>query len=245
MAYIYKHIRKDTNEIFYIGIGKTKNREYSYRDRNKYWHNIVKKAGFIFETIEDNLSWEDACEKEKKLIKEYGRYDLGLGPLVNMTDGGEGFTSKHSVETKIKMSISKKGYTPWNKGKVGIFTKESKEKMSQSKKGISWGSHTNDTKDKLKKLHIGRKVSLEGIQNMKIAQQSLITPERIEKLKQSHSHQTHKIIQYDMNGVLIKNWNSIGDASKAIGIGKGKISDCCKHKYGCKTAGGFKWEYQT
>jgi len=90
MAYVYKHIRKDTSEVFYIGIGKTKKRMISNNARNNHWKNIVNKVGFEYKIIEDNLSWTDACELEKQLITEYGRYDLGLGPLVNMTDGGDG-----------------------------------------------------------------------------------------------------------------------------------------------------------
>jgi hypothetical protein len=43
MAYVYKHIRKDTNEIFYIGIGVNINRKDSKYSRNKHWHSIVKK----------------------------------------------------------------------------------------------------------------------------------------------------------------------------------------------------------
>jgi len=38
----------------------------------------------------DNLTEQEAFDLEKKLIKAIGRLDLGLGPLVNLTDGGEG-----------------------------------------------------------------------------------------------------------------------------------------------------------
>jgi hypothetical protein len=34
-----------------------------------------------------------------------------------------------SKETKLKMSLSKKGYVPWNKGKHGIYSEETKRKM--------------------------------------------------------------------------------------------------------------------
>lgn len=36
MAIVYTHRRNDTNDVFYVGIGKTKRRPYSYRNRNKY-----------------------------------------------------------------------------------------------------------------------------------------------------------------------------------------------------------------
>ena len=90
MACIYRHIRLDTNEVFYIGIGKSSDRAYDKRYRNNYWNNIVNKTEYEVQVLKKGLSWEDACELEKVLILYYGRKDLGTGILVNMTDGGEG-----------------------------------------------------------------------------------------------------------------------------------------------------------
>jgi hypothetical protein len=92
MAYVYKHIRNDTKEVFYIGISNDTNyaRSISYDSRNQYWLNVVAKCGFTSLIIEDNLNWEEACERERYWIKFYGRKDLKEGSLVNMTDGGDG-----------------------------------------------------------------------------------------------------------------------------------------------------------
>lgn len=113
MAYVYKHIRKDTNEVFYIGIGIRLSRVYSKYSRNKFWKNIVRRVGFEYEIIDSDMSWESACELEKKLIKHYGRRDLNEGTLVNMTDGGDGVINRkgwtHSEETKLKISKANKG----------------------------------------------------------------------------------------------------------------------------------------
>lgn len=91
-AYVYRHRRLDTFEIFYIGIGTLKNygRAFDKQKRNSYWNNIVTKAGYEVEIIADKLTWAEACELEIFLIKEYGRKDLGEGLLSNMTDGGDG-----------------------------------------------------------------------------------------------------------------------------------------------------------
>lgn len=90
MAYLYRHIRLDKNEPFYIGIGKNPYRIDSIHYRNKHWHNIVNKHGFVSEIIIDDLTWEQAKEKEKEFIMLYGRMDKGMGILCNMTDGGDG-----------------------------------------------------------------------------------------------------------------------------------------------------------
>jgi len=134
MAYLYRHVRLDKNEPFYIGIGISPNRCKSKNNRNKHWKNIVKLTNYRIDILLNNLTWEEACKKEKEFIKLYGRKDLKLGPLVNLTDGGDGGCGYvMSDETKLKMSIANSGENN------GFFKKshsnESKEKMSQSAKG--------------------------------------------------------------------------------------------------------------
>lgn len=46
---------------------------------------------------------------EEEAINKYGRKDLGMGPLLNLTDGGEGRSAKHSERTKQKISAANKG----------------------------------------------------------------------------------------------------------------------------------------
>lgn len=67
MAEIYRHIRLDTNEVFYIGIGKDKERAFSNKKRNRHWIGIVNSVGYSVEILKSDLSWEDACELEKIL----------------------------------------------------------------------------------------------------------------------------------------------------------------------------------
>ena len=112
MSVVYKHIRKDTNEVFYIGIGSIK-RAHSTKGRNQYWTNIVNKAGYEVIIISEGLSWEEACIEEIKLIKEYGRKDLNTGPLTNMTDGGDG--SLNQIQTEEKKAKKKNKSSQKNK----------------------------------------------------------------------------------------------------------------------------------
>jgi hypothetical protein len=106
--YIYLHIRKSDNVIFYVGKGHD-NRAWSKRSRNNHWKNTVKNHGLEVKLIAENISEEKAFELEKTLIKFYGRKDLGLGTLVNWTDGGEGSSGKIvSHGTKEKISLKAK-----------------------------------------------------------------------------------------------------------------------------------------
>lgn len=90
--YVYAHYRasgRKKNEIFYVGKGYG-NRAYVKSDRNKYWKHIVNKYDYYVEILYDGLDEQVALGLEISTIARYGRKDLGLGPLVNMTDGGDG-----------------------------------------------------------------------------------------------------------------------------------------------------------
>ena len=58
--YLYRHIRLDKNEVFYVGIGTKRNnndysRAYSKLLRNKWWNNIINKTSY---RIENCYSYE-------------------------------------------------------------------------------------------------------------------------------------------------------------------------------------------
>jgi hypothetical protein len=128
-AYVYTHTRLDTNEIFYIGIGTQDNYRRASRCANRsiFWKNIVNKTGWKVDIVFDNLSWEDACIKEKELIAFYGRKDIGTGILVNHTNGGDGSNGRvFSQETRNKMAKTRKG---------AKWTEEQKEKARLSMLG--------------------------------------------------------------------------------------------------------------
>lgn len=134
MAVVYRHIRKDKNQVFYIGIGHEIERAYHKNQRNSYWTRIVNKTDYDVEILFDDLSWEDAIKKEIEFIALYGRKNNKTGCLANMTDGGEG-TSGWTVteESRRKMSDAKKRNPPtWNIGRK--FSEEHKQKLSDSAK---------------------------------------------------------------------------------------------------------------
>jgi hypothetical protein len=114
MKYIlYRHIRLDKNEVFYIGIGHDIKRAFSKFSRNRYWCYIVGLTEYKVDILFDNLSRKEAEEKEIEFIKIYGRKDLKAGTLVNLTDGGTGGLGlKHTDVAKFKM----KNRIPINKG---------------------------------------------------------------------------------------------------------------------------------
>lgn len=68
--------------------------------------------------------------------------------------------------------------------------------------------------------------------------------ERIKRFSKDN-HASKPIVQIDKNtNEIIKEWDSIMDAERALGIDNGHISACCKGKKYYKTVGGFKWKYK-
>lgn len=150
MAYVYRHIRLDKDQPFYIGIGGDDDykRANSKLGRNKFWKRITSISDFTVDILLDNLSWEDACKKECEFISIYKRKKEG-GTLCNLTLGGEG----------------QKGMIPWNFGKKTL--EETRKK--QSLKRLGKASPIKGTKrpqhviDALVKANLGRTPWNKGI----------------------------------------------------------------------------------
>jgi hypothetical protein len=204
MAIVYIHRRKDINDsfknVFYVGIGKTNNRPISKFKRNKHWHKIVNEYGYAIEITHKDLSWEEACSIEKYLISFYGRVDLRVGNLTNLTNGGDGtygykLSKEHieilkkvnsnrivSVETRNKLSII-------NYGKK--LSKETKDKIGNANRNIS-----PERKEKLRVSNIGKKISEQTKRKMSEARKGIKGKKTSEqtKRKMSEAHKGKKRI---------------------------------------------------
>lgn len=145
MACVYRHIRKDLNIPFYIGIGNSDKRAYSKTHRNTHWNNIVSKTNYEVEILLDEIDYEYAKEKEIEFISLYKRKIDG-GTLCNITLGGDGCLGLvHTDEAKLKMSIP-------NRGK--IISEEQKRKVSEFHKGRK---RSEETKRRISEANSGEK----------------------------------------------------------------------------------------
>jgi hypothetical protein len=81
---------------------------------------------------------------ERCLIAVIGRKDLGKGPLLNLTDGGEGLANpSETIRAKISKAKTGKCLSVDHRGKISEAnrtrraTSETKAKMSAARKGVS------------------------------------------------------------------------------------------------------------
>lgn len=148
--YLYRHIRLDKNEPFYIGIGTKSKKDINsikhhviYRRsydktkrRNKIWKDIIDKTDYEVEILLESDDYEFIKKKEIEFIKLYGRRDLGTGTLANLTDGGEGSRNRLFSKERNK-KISEK-----NKGRVK--SKEERLKLSYNNRKKVVNKITNE-----------------------------------------------------------------------------------------------------
>ena len=99
-------------EFFYFGFSGREERLDEHlgcyaADKNYHKKNTIKKIQrndeeVIFVKMLENVNKQTAVDEEIEMIAYYGRADKGLGPLANMTDGGEncGSGESHSVYGK-------------------------------------------------------------------------------------------------------------------------------------------------
>lgn len=117
---------------------------------------------------------------------------------------------------KLKTMDSMFGYNLKEGGHQGHLSEETKKRISETLKG---NVISEDVRKKISDKLKGKRMGIDNVSSK-------------------------KVVQYDMQGNLIKIWDSISDASRALKIDKSNIAKCC-YDYNdvWKTAGGFIWKF--
>jgi hypothetical protein len=204
--YVYAYLRKSNNTPYYVGKGKN-TRAW---DRHKGIGVPTDKSKIII--IESNLSEIGALALERRMIRWYGRKDIGSGILINKTDGGDGLSSP-SDETRAKISTSKKGkYAGTENSFYGkSHSNGTKRKMSEAKMGKKFGPMSNDRKKKIGEANSGKIRSPEIKEKLSLAKKG-------KGWSDSRRLACRKIVT--PMGVF----NSAAEAERALGLGANVIA---------------------
>lgn len=62
--------------------------------------------------------------------------------------------------------------------------------------------------------------------------------------RMSETKSKNPIIQFDLRGNIVARFKSSREAERVLGFNHSFITNCCKHKYGCKSAYGYIWEFE-
>lgn len=141
--YVYQYSCPTTNTPFYIGKGKGNRSEHHVKiasknptpQKGKHFLNTIRKILRegkypIITIIETNLTETQAYDLEKKLIIDIGRKDIKTGPLLNLTNGGEGGAISPNI---LKDSHNTPEYIKSASERMVQYWDDSTKRLKQSK----------------------------------------------------------------------------------------------------------------
>lgn len=147
---VYVH-ENTINGKRYVGITKRNVEERWMKGngyhRNKHFYRAINQYGwdnFNHTIVASKLSKEEACELERKLIKEYNTTNPQFG--YNNTEGGEGVSGyRHTEETKRRISEKMSGDN--NPNYMGV--NNTPEQMKQLRLANLGSHHSEEHKRKI------------------------------------------------------------------------------------------------
>lgn len=206
---VYQHINK-TNGKRYIGITKQLPEQrwgycgVNYKNKSpRFWAAICKYGwdGFEHVVIKSNISKDEACELEIKLIKEYRTQEKGFG--YNILEGGT--APELPEDVRAKMSRAMIG----NKNGAGhVCSEEKKRKISEAQKGRKFSAEHKKALSEAKKG--GTHAS----------------PSEETRKKISDSHEKYPVICVDTEIV----YESVQDCARKLNLHATNVCKCCKGK---------------
>lgn len=210
-------------EPFYIGKGKGGRcmvHSTVIDQRNKLKQHIINKIKIgnkspIIIKLYENISEYSAFRLEKYLINKIGRRDLKLGPLTNLTNGGDGASG-------------------------AIFTREKRNNMISNKRGIVKYNingivvevFENITDLSIKYPHlltnlIHRACKSSGRRRIENHFWKYIENELIGDFIELKD-EFKQVLQFDLGGNFIKKWNTCTELH-SVGYSSGAILKCCRN----------------
>lgn len=128
--------------------------------------------------------------------------------------------------------------------RVAIALMESESRTGN--KNPRFGKHTpmsEETKEKLRQINLGRKMSPDAIEKMRRAKLGRVLSEehkrKIGESSKGKKHQGNRVYCVELE----RTFESTMEAERQLGIPNSNISEVCRKNGKRKTAGGYHWQY--
>ena len=183
-----------------------------------YKHTLPDGRCYIGQTCDISTRWKPSayknCVKFYSAIQKYGWRNFSHEILADNLTLEE---ANHLEEEYIKQYNSiENGFNLNSGGENKLHSQETKDKMSQTRKGVP---HSLEHNEAISKALTGKKKTPEHIRNNQLAQH-------------------RKPVECIETG---EKYESLSDAERKTGILGETISRCCRGKQ--KTASGFHWRF--
>lgn len=246
------------HEPFYVGKGTGYRHEHHFNERNCTTYNkfknrvinkILRETGgppvtFIWK---DGLAEEVAYAMESDLICRIGRRDLGKGPLVNLSDGGEGVRGSKWTASRRRLN-GKRAKEAWErKSKAEKDEIVAKQQATKLRRGKSCAPKTpySERSGAAKKKNVNR-----GREAAQRHWDSMTETEREARLKKLAKNRKRaleacRINKEEVQKKRVKSWQkTVGSRSKsrnkeicsAIAYGIASMTDECRKSRNDKAA---------
>lgn len=246
--FLYQHIRKDNNEIFYIGIGTkpkvyTKGtlteykRAYSKSNRNFLWKKIVNITDYIVVILNEFDCLEEALKAETNLINFYGRIITGTGKLTNLI----------ASENEREALRMKNLYLSIEKSKIKVYKYSKEGEFICEYQSITDAAIDNKTLPSDISLATKRKrILVAGFQWRLTKMQKIEDSKNLYKKRaiMIRKAKNKTILQYDLDGNFIKEWKSTKDICEKFNIKGSALRNVLSSKVETKTSKGYFWKYK-
>ena len=237
---VYKHTSPSGK--VYIGITKKKpNYRWSnglgYKSSPHFWSAIQKYGweNFKHEVLYTNLSCDEACAIEQKLIAQYKATDRQFG--YNEKAGGQKGSQLNDI-VRAKISASQKRFYAEHPERAKAMseratgfrhTAEAKAKISASKKGKTF-VETDEWK-----ANIG------AANRQRLMEDECLYADTVARCRANGAKSAIPVVQMDLGGNDITFFESAKEAQRKTGAKNCNIIMCCK---GLRhTANGYKWRF--
>lgn len=220
---VYMHKNQINGKVYIGQTSKSLNRRWGNGKcyaTCPYFNHAIEKYGwdnFDHLLLNDNLSKDEADELEKYYIQKYESYNPEHG--YNISLGGSGLSGAIKYKDIYKYTLD------------GYFVKYYKDIAEILKENPNYdGSAIRDAYNE-------KYAQAYGFQWRKYYK------EKVEDVKEHKANigRTKIVYQYDLNGVFLRQYNDVKDASESTGFARSGISKACNGHQ--QIFEGFQWSF--